>query len=210
LAALTIAKFRGQAAKHLPGRAARLELPRRWAQRCWGCWWRPAPRRAFWSWSRLIDLACAAKRSWSAATAALMAIVVVVPIPSGIVLPALELMLVGLGLFFRDGVVMPRGRSAAALGLAITAFQMSMAWVWGGEWMARWISILSVGPACFQVTAVVASCTHRSPSGPYLVERGARKRCHAMRAANRTSGFAPVASGSASGGCDRGRRDSIR
>lgn len=33
LAALAIAMWRGQAEEHLPGRVARLELPRHWAQR---------------------------------------------------------------------------------------------------------------------------------------------------------------------------------
>jgi hypothetical protein len=46
-----------------------------------------------------------------------MALIVVMPIPFGNVLPALALMLIGLGLVFRDGVAVVLGLAMAALAI---------------------------------------------------------------------------------------------
>ena len=64
-----------------------------------------------------------------------MALIVVMPIPFGNVLPALALMLIGLGLVFRDGVAVVLGLAMAALAMCVTAGVMLMAWVWGSEWL---------------------------------------------------------------------------
>ena len=85
--------------------------------------------------ARLSHLASAEGRSWTAAAIGLMALIVVMPIPFGNVLPALALMLIGLGLVFRDGVAVVLGLAMAALAMCVTAGVMLMAWVWGSEWL---------------------------------------------------------------------------
>jgi hypothetical protein len=57
------------------------------------------------------------------------------PIPFGNVLPAVALMLIGLGLVFRDGVAVVLGLAMAALAMCVTAGVMLMVWVWGSEWL---------------------------------------------------------------------------
>jgi len=136
VAALAVAMWRGQS-ECLPGRVARLELPRHWAQRVLvllAATYAAAGRMAR---ARLTELACAGRRSWTAATVGLMPVIVVLPIPFGNVLPALALMLIGLALVFRDGVAMLLGMTAAAFALVTNAGLVSMAWFWGGEWITR-------------------------------------------------------------------------
>ena len=71
-------------------------------------------------------------------TVGLMALIVVMPIPFGNVLPALALMLIALGLVFRDGVAVILGLAVAALALAVTAGLLLTAWAWGSGWMLGW------------------------------------------------------------------------
>jgi hypothetical protein len=70
-----------------------------------------------------------------------MAAIVVMPIPFGNVLPALALMLIGLGLVFREGVAVVLGLMMAGLALLATAGLMLAAWVWGAEWILGWFSM---------------------------------------------------------------------
>jgi hypothetical protein len=70
-----------------------------------------------------------------------MAFIVVLPIPFGNLLPALAMMLIGLGLVFRDGIAVVLGLVTAGLALFVTAGLLLMAWVWGSEWIMRWVSI---------------------------------------------------------------------
>lgn len=56
-------------------------------------------------------------------------------VPFGNVLPALALMLIGLGLVFRDGVAVVLGLAMAALAMFVTSGVMLMAWAWGSEWL---------------------------------------------------------------------------
>jgi hypothetical protein len=85
--------------------------------------------------ARLSHLALAKGRSWIAVAIGLMALIVVMPIPFGNVLPAVALMLIGLGLVFRDGVAVVLGLAMAALAMCVTAGVMLMVWVWGSEWL---------------------------------------------------------------------------
>jgi len=136
MAALAVALWQGRCAPCLPQRVAELELPRHWAQRVLGLLasaYAMAGRHAR---PRLSHLAIAGRRSAIALVVGLMALLVVMPIPFGNVLPALALMLVGMGLVFRDGVAVILGLAAAGLALFVTSGLMLMAWVWGSEWLA--------------------------------------------------------------------------
>lgn len=140
IAALAVAIWRGHAPAQLPRRVAELELSRHWAQRVLGLLasvYSVAGRVAR---ARLSHVATAEKRSWTAAAIGLMALIVVLPIPFGNVLPSIALMLIGLGLVFRDGVAIVLGLAMAAVAACVTAGAMLMAGAWGSEWLLAWLS----------------------------------------------------------------------
>lgn len=135
MVALAVAIWRGQSAACLPRRVAELELSSHWAQRVLGMLASAYAVAGRFARARLSHLASAEGRSWTAAAIGLMALIVVMPIPFGNVLPALALMLIGLGLVFRDGAAVVLGLAMAALAMCVTAGVMLMAWVWGSEWL---------------------------------------------------------------------------
>ena len=131
----------GPSSACLPRRVAELELSRHWAQRVLGMLASAYAMAGRFARARLSHLASPGRRSGTAAAIGLMAFIVVLPIPFGNLLPALAMMLIGLGLVFRDGVAVVLGLVTAGLALFVTAGLMLMAWVWGSEWIMRWISI---------------------------------------------------------------------
>ena len=135
MAALAVAMWRGQSAACLPRRVAELELSSDWAQRVLGMLASAYAVAGRFARARQSHLASTEKRSWTAAAIGLMALIVVMPIPFGNVLPALSLMLIGLGLVFRDGVAVVLGLAMAALAIGVTAGVTLMAWAWGSEWL---------------------------------------------------------------------------
>ena len=138
MAALAIAMWRGKAAPFLPQRVAELQLSRHWAQRVLlilASSYALAGRHAR---ARLDRLATIGRRSVAALAVGAMAILVMMPIPFGNVLPALALMLIGLGLVFRDGVAVILGLLMSGVALAATIGSLLMAGVWGGEWILSW------------------------------------------------------------------------
>lgn len=133
--ALAVAMWRGQSAACLPRRVAELELSSQWAQRVLSMLASAYDVAGRFARARLSHLASAEGGSWTAAAIGLMALIVVMPIPFGNVLPALALMLIGLGLVFRDGVAVVLGLAMAALAMCVTAGVMLMAGIWGSEWL---------------------------------------------------------------------------
>ena len=135
MVALAAAMWRGRCAVCLPQRVAELELPRHWAQRVLG-WlaaaYAVAGRHAR---ARLSHLALARPRSGTSVVVGLMAAVVVMPIPFGNLLPAATLVLIGLGMVFRDGLVTMLGLLTAGLALCVTLGLLAMAWAWGSGWL---------------------------------------------------------------------------
>lgn len=141
MAALAVAMWRDHSEICLPRRVAELELSRHWARRVLGLLastYAVAGRHAK---ARLNRLASAGRRSWAAVAVGMMAVIVVLPIPFGNVLPALATMLIGLGLVFRDGVAVLLGLTTAGVALLVTAGLVLMAWAWGSEWITRWASM---------------------------------------------------------------------
>jgi len=141
MAALAAAMWRGHASACLPRRVAELQLSRHWAQRVLRMLASAYAVAGRFARARLSHFASAGRRSWTAAAIGLMAFIVVLPIPLGNLLPALAMMLIGLGLVFRDGVAVALGLITAGLALFVTAGLMLMAWVWGSEWIMRWVPI---------------------------------------------------------------------
>lgn len=140
MTALAATMWRGDAAHGLPARVAEVEMSRPWAQRVLRLLASTYAMAGRFARERLSHLASAGQRSWIAATVALMAIIIVLPIPLGNVLPALAMMLIGLGLVFRDGVAIVLGFATAGLALVFTAGLISAVWIVGGDWAARWLS----------------------------------------------------------------------
>jgi hypothetical protein len=137
--ALSWAMWRGHAAC-LPKRVAELGIPLHWAQRILGvlaCAYAIAGRHAK---VRLTHFACAGRRSWVSATVGLMAVIIVMPIPFGNVLPAIALAFIGLGLVFQDGVAVTLGVVIAGLALCLTLGLVLLAWVWGSGWLLPWLA----------------------------------------------------------------------
>ncbi|MEY2689318.1 MAG: hypothetical protein RL375_3517 [Pseudomonadota bacterium] len=138
LVALAVALWRGHAATCLPRQVADLELPRQWAHRVLAVLARAYALAGRHARPRLSHLAVAGRRSAIALTVGLMAVVVMLPIPFGNVLPALALMLIGHPLVFRDGVAVLLGLGASGLTLVATAGLALWAWTWGSKWVLGW------------------------------------------------------------------------
>lgn len=135
MAALAVAMWRGQGEPCLPQRVANLELPRHWARRVLeglASAYEMAGRHAR---ARLSHLAGPTWRSALAAAVGSMAIIVVLPIPFGNLLPALALLLIGLGLVFRDGIAVILGLLMSGVALVATTGLLLLAWIWGSEWI---------------------------------------------------------------------------
>jgi len=139
MAALAVAMWRGQGEPCLPQGVANLELPRHWARRVLeglASAYEMAGRHAR---ARLSHLAGPTWRSALAVVVGLMAIIVVLPIPFGNLLPALALMLIGLGLVFRDGIAVILGLLMSGVALTTTTGLLLMTWIWGSEWILGWV-----------------------------------------------------------------------
>lgn len=105
-------------------------MPQRWARRVLALlahFYGLAHRLAR---QRLDPLAEPAPRSWLSAQVALMAVLIFLPIPLGNVLPALSLVLPGVGLAFRDGLAVLLSAALAACALLYTAALGVVVWLW--------------------------------------------------------------------------------
>ncbi|MBC7940250.1 MAG: exopolysaccharide biosynthesis protein [Chitinophagaceae bacterium] len=139
MAALAVGMWRGHGEPCLPQRVANLELPRHWARRVLeglASAYEMAGRHAR---ARLSHLAGPTWRSALAVAVGSMAIIVVLPIPFGNLLPALALMLIGLGLVFRDGIAVIVGLLMSGVALVATTGLLLMTWIWGSEWILGWV-----------------------------------------------------------------------
>lgn len=140
MAGPAVAMWRGDSPSCLPRRVAELEMSRHWARRVLGMLASTCAMAGRYAKARLTHFAPADRRSRTAAAVGLMVFIVVLPIPFGNVLPALAMMFIGLGMVFRDGVAIVVGMATAGLALLFTCGVMLTAWVWGSEWVTRWVS----------------------------------------------------------------------
>jgi len=139
MTALAVAMWRGHGTPCLPQRVAELELPRHWAQRVLiglASAYALAGRHAR---ARLSHIATTGRRSATSLAVGLMAVIVVLPIPFGNVLPAVALVLIGLGLVFRDGVAVVFGLLMSGVAVMATAGLLLLAWIWGSELLRAWL-----------------------------------------------------------------------
>ena len=135
---MALAMWRGEDWAVLPSRVARLEISARsarWVLLLLAHVYRQAGR---WSRERLCRLTVLQRRTWVAPKVALMGVVIFLPLPFGNVLPALAIVVLGVGIAFRDGLAV---LSAAGLALASVAYAAAMAagaWAWIVEPLVTW------------------------------------------------------------------------
>ncbi len=148
LVALALAMWRGQRRVSLPSRASQWLLPASIAARLlnWlARFYEVAGGLAQVRWARA---ARAGRRGWGAANVALMAAIIILPLPLGNVLPALSLIVLGLGLVFRDGLMMLVSAGLAVLAVAYTATFGLVAWLWLAPWVVQgWQALQALFPS---------------------------------------------------------------
>lgn len=140
LAALAIAMWRGQPCDCLPRRVAEFEVSREWAQRILLFLVSTYLVAGRYARTRMEGVATALGRSWTVLATVLMSVIIVMPIPFGNLLPAIAMMLLGVGLVFRDGLAMLLGLATSALALVATSALVALGWSLGSGWISNWLS----------------------------------------------------------------------
>ncbi len=135
LLGMSVAMWRGFEGAPLPRRVASLCLPRMQARQLLGLSARMHEVAGRWLRDRLPALARGAHGPWVAPAVAAMALLIVLPIPFGNVLPSLALIALGLGRLFRDGAAVAAAAGLATLALAGSAGLLLLAWQ-TGAWLA--------------------------------------------------------------------------
>ena len=131
LAMMALAMWRGQSGTGLPLRVAEFQMSGRWASRVLGMLAHFYELASKLSRLRLHALSGVGLQGGLAAMTGVMAVLIILPIPFGNVLPALALMLLGLGLVYRDGVAVLLAIGTAAAALLYSATLGLAAWSWG-------------------------------------------------------------------------------
>jgi hypothetical protein len=135
---MALAMWRGEDWAVLPSRVARLEISAHAARRVLLLLAHVYRLAGRWSRERLCQLTVLQRRTWVAPKVALMGAVIFLPLPFGNVLPALAVVVLGVGIAFRDGLAV---LSAAGLALASVAYAAAMAagaWAWIVEPLVTW------------------------------------------------------------------------
>lgn len=127
---MALAMWRGRAWAVLPERVSRLSISARMA----GLLLRLLARVYRWSgrWSRerLSHLTVLGRRTWLAPKLALMGAVIFLPVPFGNVLPALAVVVLGVGVAYRDGLAVLSAVALAAASVVYTVAVSAGAWAW--------------------------------------------------------------------------------
>lgn len=141
MVALAVAMWRGHAITGLPPRVAQVDIPRLWAQRVLGVLASAYAMAGRYAKARWHHVAGHQWRPLTAAVIGLMAVIVLMPIPFGNVLPALALICLGLGLAFQDGLAVMLGFAVSGLALLFTGWLALTAWTMGSAWLHHWVSL---------------------------------------------------------------------
>lgn len=145
LSLLTLAAglWRGASEHGLPERVAHLTLSAEWARRVLRILAQCHGATEGWVKARMGPGAASPGRRWLAAVVALMALLIVLPIPFGNVLPALSLVLAGLAVTARDGLALMAAYVLAGLSTAFGVGVSVLGLFWGGEllrWLGGWLA----------------------------------------------------------------------
>jgi hypothetical protein len=137
IAVLAAQMLYGSSELRLPARVAALELPRHVAQRVLGLIASCYAIGGRWMKARLGHLTGDTYRWLVASTAALMAVLIVLPIPLGNFLPAAALIVLGCGLVFLDGLAILLGFATATLAVLFNVAVVVAVWHFGGVLLAE-------------------------------------------------------------------------
>lgn len=135
LALLALAMLRGHDITQLPPKVAAFGMPRESAARVLrlaATFYALAGRLAKERWPRR---GSTGQPAWLAPVIALMAVLIVLPIPFGNILPSLSVIAFGLGLVFRDGLAMVVGSVLALLAAGFAAGLAVGTWYLGAMWL---------------------------------------------------------------------------
>lgn len=135
LAVLALAMWRGHDVSRLPPRVAAFEMPRAAAERVLrlaASFYAVAGRLARERWPHH---GSRGHPAWLAPVLALMALLIILPIPFGNVLPSLSVIAFGLGLVFRDGWLSVAGGVLAVLAVGFAAGLAVGTWYLGAAWL---------------------------------------------------------------------------
>lgn len=135
LAVLSLAMWRGHDVTRLPPRVAAYEMPRAAAQKVLNLaatFYGLAGRVARERWPHH---GSSGQPAWLAPVLALMALLIILPIPFGNVLPSLAVIAFGLGLVFRDGWLTIGGVVLAILAVGFAAGLAVGTWYLGAAWL---------------------------------------------------------------------------
>lgn len=135
---MALAMWRGEDWAVLPSRVARLEISARaarWVLLLLAHVYRLAGR---WSRERLCRLTVLQRRTWVAPMLALMGVVIFLPLPFGNVLPALAIVVLGVGMAFRDGLAVVSAVGMALMSVAYAAAMAAGTWAWIIEPLVTW------------------------------------------------------------------------
>lgn len=150
LLVLAGAMWRGEQVGPLPRRVAEMQLSAAWARRVLGQLANFYALAGRCSRQRWIPLALPGPRSWMSVKVGLMGALIFLPIPLGNVLPALALVLLGLGLAFRDGLAVLLATAVAGAAVVYTAALGMVAWAWGLAPLMQWLSAAAAQGAAFR------------------------------------------------------------
>ncbi|MCX7230234.1 MAG: exopolysaccharide biosynthesis protein [Burkholderiales bacterium] len=135
---MALAMWRGEDWAVLPSRVARLEISARaarWVLLLLAHVYRLAGR---WSRERLCRLTVLQRRTWVAPMLALMGVVIFLPLPLGNVLPSLAIVVLGVGMTFRDGLAVVSAVGMALMSVAYAAAMAAGTWAWIIEPLVTW------------------------------------------------------------------------
>jgi hypothetical protein len=135
---MALAMWRGEDWTVLPSRVARLEMSARAARGVLRLLARVYRLAGRWSRERLCHLAVLQRRTWLAPKVALMGAVIFMPLPFGNVLPALAVVVLGVGIAFRDGLAVLFSVGLALASVAYAAAVAAGAWAWIIEPLIIW------------------------------------------------------------------------
>lgn len=130
LVMLGLAMWRGERTDVLPARVAAVTMPARWGARVLRLIARLHEFSGQAMRTRLAPLAAVRRGGWLAPKVVLMGALIFLPIPLGNVLPAVSMVLTGLGLVRRDGLAVLAGAVFGAAAVAWTAALGVGAWAW--------------------------------------------------------------------------------
>lgn len=137
LLALALPLWRGQQQLPLPRVVAGMTLPHRFALKTLRALTQFYALAARCSRQRMGHWLTPERARWLAPMLALMAVLIILPIPFGNVLPALSVVLLGLGLALRDGLAVLLSLVAAALAVAFAAGLGAALWWLGSAGLAQ-------------------------------------------------------------------------